>query len=382
MPEVSDEIEYVPAQFMRVKHVRSQKRCNVCAKIITAPAPVRVGEGLVFGPRFHAHAVVTKCADSIPFYRLAKRFQRDGMPIQRSTLNRLFHRSAEILSPISRRIMEKVVNSEHVNADETPLMVQAPEKCHRGYMWVFMSNRLIGYEFSPGRGGETPERLLKCTKGSLQVDYYSGYNPVCAPESRERVGCMAHVRREFFRALSYAPHDAQEALEQILKLYDVEYEAAVKGVLYQAEHQTLRRLQSKPLLESMIKWVSAKKGCYPPQSPMGSALGYASKVLPSLNAAMEDARIRLDNNIAENALRTVALGRKNYLFVGDNESGRNLATLQTIVSTCIANDVNPEAYMADVLLRLDSTPSSKIDELLPMNWKPAAQNTTALTGDK
>lgn len=374
--ETSEEIDLVPAHFVRRRHVRPKKKCSTCAHIVCAPAPVRVTEGALWGPRLHAHAVVAKCADALPFYRLAKRFQRDGMPIQRSTLDRLFHRSAELMAPVARRILELAVASDNVNADETPLMVQAPEKCERGYMWTFLSGKLISYEFSMSRSGETPERVLAGTRGRLQVDLYTGYNDVCVPDGRERVGCLAHVRRKFFRALDSASADAEVGLDHILGLYEVEYEAARRGVLGMPEHVALRRAEQRPRLDALVAWVKETQARYPPKSPMGMALSYAAKVVPSLYAVLDDARLRLDNNVAENALRAVALGRKNFLFVGDEEAGRNLATLQTVVATCIAHEVNPETYIADVLLRLESTPRSRLDELLPANWRPAHQSTT------
>ena len=230
----------------------------------------------------------------------------------------------------------------------------------------------MAYRFSPSRSGETPEQVLNNTTGWLQVDGYTGYNIVCVPEGRTRVGCTSHARRKFFNALETAPVDAQTAMDHILGLYEVEYEAARQGILGTAKHLALRRAQLKDRLDAMESWMKERSEHHPPKSPMGKALSYALKMWPSMQALLEDPKLRLDNNMAENALRLIALGRKNFLFVGDNEGGENLATLQTIVSTCVANEVNPEAYIADVLLRLDDTSSSEIDRLLPWNWaKPA-----------
>jgi transposase len=373
--EVSEEFDLVPAHVVRRRHVRWKKKCKVCERIVTAPAPPRVSDGCLWGPGMHAHAVVAKCADSLPFYRLAKRFQRDGIPLERSTLDRLFHRSAELLTPIARRILELVVASERVNADETPVFVQAPEKCRRGYMWTFLADKLIAYEFSSSRSGETPQRVLAGSKGFLQVDGYTGYNVVCLPEGRERVGCLAHARRKFFKALVSAPADAHEALEQILSLYEVEYEAALRDILGTPEHLALRREFTADRLAKFKAWMEERQAQYPPKSPMGEALRYGLKTVETLKPVLNDAKMRLDNNVAEGALRLIALGRKNFLFVGDDDAGRNLAVLQTVVSTCVANGVNPEAYVADVLMRLD-TKGSRIDELLPTNWTPAAQAST------
>jgi len=351
-------------------------KCNGCKRIITAPAPQRVGEGVEWGPAMHAHTVVAKCADSIPFYRLARRFQRDGIPLERSTLDRLFHRSAELLSPIAARILAMVVASERINADETPVFIQAPEKCRRGYMWTFLADKNIAFAFSPTRSGETPKRVLAGTTGILQVDAYSGYNAVFVPEGRERVGCLAHSRRKFFAALVSASADAMIALDWILSLYEVEYEAAARNILGTPEHLVLRKTLTSERMDAFAAWMAEREPFYTPQSPMGAALRYGKKTLESLRPILSDPKIRLDNNLAENALRLIALGRKNFLFVGDDQSGRNLAVLQTIVATCTAHGVNPEAYIADTLLKLDQTPSSRIDDLLPINWKPPVPSTT------
>ena len=183
---------------------------------------------------------------------------------------------------------------------------------------------------------------------------------------------MAYARRKFFNALGSAAEDAQTALEHILSLYEVEYEAARRGVLGTPEHAAMRVTVTTERLAAFRQWMTERQGVWTPKSPMGMALRYGLTTLATLKPALKDARVRLDNNLAEGALRLIALGRRNYLFVGDDKAGKNLAVLQTLVSTCLAHDVNPEAYLADVLLRLEDTPSSRIDELLPMNWTPPA----------
>ena len=378
-PEISIEIDYVPAHFVQKRHIRTKKKCSGCAQIIVAPAPTRVTDGCHFGPALHAHAVVSKCADALPIHRLAARFARDGVPIERTTLNRLFHRVADLLSPIAQRILELVSQSARVHADETPILIQAPEKCRTGYVWTFLADKLIAYVFNASRAGKTPEDVLGGTKGYLNVDCYTGYNVVCVPDGRERVGCMAHIRRKFFNALKTAPTDAKEALERILSFYEVEYEAARQNILGTSKHLAMRRHLTKERMASMHTWMTERKPHHTPKSPMGQALRYALKAWRFMKAVTDDAQVRLDNNLAENALRTIALGRKNFLFVGDETGGENLATLQTIVSTCIASGVNPEVYIADVLLRLANTPSSQIDALLPANWTPLNNITTPST---
>jgi transposase len=244
-PEISEEIEFVPEKFVRKRHHRAKKKCRSCQKIGIASAPARVSEGCHYGPQLHAHVAVSKCADSIPLNRLEKRYARNGMIIDRSTLHELFHRVGDLLAPISRRILELIAQAPYVNADETPIFVQAPERCKKGYVWTFLSDKLIGYVFSEGRSGETPETILGNTQGMLQVDAYSGYNVVCMPNGRERVGCIAHIRRKFFAALKNNPEETMVALNYILELYKIEYEAARQNILGSKKHLAMRKTIGK-----------------------------------------------------------------------------------------------------------------------------------------
>jgi transposase len=372
--EVASEIEFIPAHFIRTQHIRPKKRCNGCARIVTAPSPARVVDGGHYAPSVYAHLAVAKCADAIPLHRLSVRFARDGFDITRSTLNTLFHRTAELLRPIAARILALIRERQHVHADETPIRIQAPEVCRRGFIWTFLADELVAFVFSASRSGETPKTVLEGSKGTLQVDAYSGYNVVVGPGGRSRVGCLAHMRRDFFKARATAETDADEAMRRILLLYDVEYEAARRDILGTEQHLSLRRTVMREHFDAMRIWMEERSAHHLPKSPMGVALTYALKQWASLEAVFADVNVPLDNNLAEGALRIIALGRKNFLFVGDHEAGENLAVLQTIVATCQASDVNPESYIADVLLRIDDTPASEIDSLLPANWKPAAQD--------
>jgi transposase len=370
--EVSEETEYVPAHFVRKRHIRPKKKCGGCQKIVHAPAPERVADNCKYGPRFHAHVAVAKCADSLPLHRQAKQIERAGIPMTASSLGDIFHRGAELISPIARRILELIGQAQHVNGDETPIRIQAKDKCDRGYVWTFLSeeDKLIGYVFSASRSGETPRRILGETSGTLQADAYSGYNIVISPDKRERVSCLSHIRRDFFKALESGKGDAEKVLDLILDLYQVEYDAAAAGVLGTAKHLALRKEYTAAKLEELKAFLAEIKESHLPTGPMGKAIAYAQNHLDGLLPVLEDPKIRLDNNLGENALRIIAVGRKNFLFVGSEQAGENLAALQTVIATCNANDVNPEDYLADVLMRVGSTPASRIDELLPQNWAP------------
>ena len=364
--------EYVPAHFERQVHVQEVLACACGKGIVCAPTPPKVVERAEYGPGFIAHVVASKCADSLPLHRLAQRVERGGVPMARSTLTDLFHRAAEVLAPLSTRLLQLISRSEVVWADETPLRVLDVKKTRLGYLWTFLTQNakgqwLIGYRFSMGRSSKTPQRVLGGTTGALVVDAYTGYNAVTMPQGRVRVGCWAHVRRKFFQALATAP-EAQQALDFILALYRVEDEAVKYGMVRMLAHRALRQQKSRPLLDALKAWMEAQSALHLPKGPMGQALSYALNQWQALERFVDDERLPLDNNRSEGALRKAALGRKNFLFVGHEAAGENLAGLYALVATCEVNGINPETYLADVLLRVQTHPNSRIDELLPLEW--------------
>jgi len=370
--EISFEWEYVPGRFVRFKHVQQKKACSCGGHVVTAAAPPRVSDGVKYGPGFHAHTVVAKMGDAIPFYRLAKRLSREGIPISRSTLCDIFHRCASLLAPLHARMLELVAIEQYVNADETPLRVQAKGKTRRAYIWDFISDKLVVYVYSPGRSGQTPVDVLGDSAGFLQVDGYSGYNSVTVPGQRIRVGCWAHARRYFWKALETEPELSRWVLDKIVELYEVEYDAAEQEVLGTERHLSLRRARSGPILRTLERWLTEQAPQHPPKGQLGKAITYARNNWESLSVFLEDARLSLDNNVSERQLRIVALGRKNFLFVGHDAAGENLAVLQSLVASCDINGVNPEAYLTDVLMRVQTHPHSALDELLPHRWQPPA----------
>jgi transposase len=365
--------EYLPARFERQVHVQEVLSCKCGQGVVTAPAPAKVVDRGEYGPGFLAHVVTSKCADAMPLHRLAQRVERGGVPMSRSTLTDLFHLSASVLRPLSRHLLQCIASAEVVWADETPLRVLDVKKTKLGYLWTFLTQNekgewLIGYRFSMGRGGKTPLDVLGGTTGALVVDGYTGYNPVTLPDGRTRVGCWAHARRRFFDALATAP-EAREAMDLILALYRVEAQAREAEVVRTAAHRELRQRHSVPVLEQLRAWLEQQAPRHPPKGPLGQAISYAMKQWDALSRFVSDERLPLDNNRSEAALRKAALGRKNFLFVGHEAAGENLAGLYALVATCEANDVNPEAYLADMLLRVQTHPDSRIGELLPHEWK-------------
>jgi transposase len=366
--------EYIASRFERQVHVQETLACDCGRGVVTAPPPPKVVDRGEYGPGFIAHVVVSKCADAMPLHRLAQRVERAGVPMSRSTLTDLFHRAAEVVAPLAARLLLVISQAQVVWADETPLRVLQVKKTKLGYLWTFLTHNeqgqwLIGYRFSMGRAGKTPQQVLGGTLGALVVDAYTGYNPVTLPGGRVRVGCWAHVRRKFFEALSTAPQ-AQQALDFILALYRVEAQAVQHSGVRTAAHRALRQRNSSPVLMQLHQWLQVQRPLHLPKSPMGQAIRYALNQWEALGHFNHDEHLPLDNNRSEGALRKVALGRKNFLFVGHQQAGENLAGLYALVATCEANGVNPELYLADVLLRVQTHPNSRIDELLPHLWKP------------
>lgn len=356
-------------------------RCQCGETILTADGPPKAFEKAGYGPGFLAHLVVSKCCDSIPLTRLAKQYRRTGIPLNRSTLIDLFHRTAAESSPLWRRLVELVPALEIVQADETTMRVLAKGKTRTAYVWTFLGRdaagkELVAYQFSPTRSGDTPRRVLGDSKGKLVADAFSGYNKVATPEGRVRCGCLAHVRRKFFDALPTAEAAARTALDFILEVYKVEQEAKLRGIAGAEEHLAMRRERSRLVMDALRAWLEVERRKHLPKGPMGEAIGYALNQWPTLVAFLDDARLPVDNNASEGALRAAALGRKNFLFVGHDEAGEHLAGLYSLVATCEANGVNPAAYLTDVLVRLQSHPASRIDELLPHHWRPPPPNSS------
>jgi transposase len=361
-------IDRVPGHFRRQIYRRETLACACGGYIVNAPGPERTTDKTRYGAGFVAHLIVSKCGDSIPLYRLEKQYRRVGIPIARSTMAELFHRHAELLEPLSSRLLARVAESEVVQADETSIKMLGTTK--RAYVWTFLSGNLIAYRFSASRSGKTPSEILAGTKGTLVVDMYTGYNHITTVGGRERAACLAHARRKFFEAKDSAP-EAEFALKAIRDVYLIEHEIKARHLEQTETHLNARNELSRPFMTKLRSWLADQEGLHPPKSLMGRAIAYCTKNWTELTRFLDDAKVPPDNNASEAALRAVALGRKNFLFVGHEEAGENIAGLYSLVATCEANEINPYEYLRDVLLRVSKHPAARIDELLPDQWKPA-----------
>jgi len=366
-------IEHVREHLVVVEYELQTMVSSDNEHIITAPAPPSVIEGGHYSASVYAHDVVSRCEFSLPHNRLGKMLGFSGCPISRSTLTSLYHRSAELLKPIYDRLFDIVRKDPYVSADETGLAISKKGGCVKGWVWMMLSVNAIVYYFSESRGGKIAKKLLGETAGYLQIDGYSGYNQICDDEKggRVRVGCWTHLRRLFFEALGELSEN-RTVLDWILELYRIEYKAAELDILGTMDHLALRQKYAVPIMDKIDEWITEKKKIMPPKGDTGKALTYAENQWESLCVYLTDPAIRLDNNLSENALRIIALGRKNFLFVGHEEAGQNLAILQTITSTCRLHNVDAYEYIKDVLIRIQTHPASKIDELLPQNWMPSS----------
>lgn len=364
----STEFEWVPGHLERRVHVVEVGRCPCKLHYARGPAPKRVKEGCMYGPAFLAKLAIEKCADAMPIYRVEKAMRRAGIPISRSTLNHLLLTAADILAPLWSVALGEMRCDPHVQADETSMRLQT--RTDRAFVWTFLSKTHTVYVFSPSRSGDTPKEVLGGTTGSLTVDGYTGYNIVTDVDGRDRSGCWSHARRHLFDALATAP-EARAGLDIILELFMLEREAQVRGIMGTLAHLALRKRKSAKVIRRLRDWRDEMTPHFEPKSPMGAALRYMNNQWERLTAFLADARVPIHNNASEAALRIIALMRKNSLFFGNEEAGRRFMVLYSLLAMCERHDVNPEVYLADVLLRIQDQSKDELAELLPHRWKNA-----------
>ncbi|TAL46555.1 MAG: IS66 family transposase [Salinibacterium sp.] len=362
----SEIYSYIPGHFRRVVRTREVVACRCGGCIITAPPPERWAEKTRYDSSFVAHIVVSKCLIVTPLYRLEQSFARIGMPIARSTMNDLFRRAAQKLEPLRGPLFEAIKKDFLVHADETSFKMT--KQTSKAFIWAFVGRSLTGYRFDLTRGGDVPVDVLGESTGAILCDDYRGYDPLVKKGKRLRCGCNAHARRKFFEAGDVP--EAKEALELIGGMYRVEHEAERREIVGTPEHLALRREYARPLFLRLLLLVRQLRRAHGPKTLLGRAARYTWQNQCELGRFLHDARIPLDNNRAENAMRLVALGRKNFLFVHSEDAGKELALLYSLVVSCTRVGVNPVEYLADVLDRIDKTADDHYVDLLPDRWKP------------
>jgi transposase len=383
-------LDYVPAQ-LRVRVIRRPRYgCRACEEaVVQAPAPERPIDGGMATEALLAHVLVNKYADHLPLYRQAQIFARQGVTLDRSTLCTWAGRACWWLAPLHELVLSTVLTSPKVFADDTTLPVLDPGRgrTKTGRLWCYaVDNRpwrgpghpAAAYVYSEDRKGEHPATHLKGFRGVLQVDGYAGFGRLVADMGHvsQLAFCWAHTRRKFYDiyAANQSPL-AGEALRQIAALYEIEDE--IRGQPTE-ERRRVRQQRSRPLIEAMQAWLAETLGRISGRSTLAQAIRYALNHWSGLILVLDDGRLELDTNTVERAMRPVALGRKNALFAGSDSGGRHWAIIATLIQSAKLNDVDPLAWLTDVLERIVSgrTKRHELDTLLPWNWKTvkAAEN--------
>jgi transposase len=379
--DVSEILEFVPAQFKVIRQVRPKLSCTCCAHIVQAPAPSRPIERGLAGPGLLAHVLVSKFADHLPLYRQAEIYERVGVEIDRSTLADWVGGSSRLLAPLVDTLRRYVLAASKLHADDTPVPVLAPGtgKTKTGRLWTYVRDDrpsgdtaapAVWFAYSPNRKGEHPQQHLRDFRGTLQADAFAGFNALYEDAERgiAEAACWAHVRRKFYDLhQAHASPVAAEALRRIGELYAIESEIRGRDP---DKRMQIRQTRARPLLDSMYEWLQATLAQLSRKSTVAAAIGYALGRWPALLRYCGDGQLEIDNNAAERALRAVAIGRKNYLFAGADSGGERAAAIYSLIGTAKLNGLDPEAYLRDVLTRIAEHPINRITELLPWNVTP------------
>jgi transposase len=377
--DVTEVLDYVPGHFQVIRHVRPKYACQACDAITQAPAPAMPTPRGRAAPALLAHLLVGKYCDHLPLYRQSEMFLRAGVDLDRSTLCDWVGQATWLLDPIIVGIRRHVFAAEKIHGDDTTVPVLSPGlgRTKTGRLWVYVRDDrpfcgtappAAVYFYSPDRGSEHPARHMADFTGFLHADGYSGYTPLYDPARTKpgpivEVACWAHCRRKFFDAWEATQSPvAKEAIDRIATLYAIEAKVRFAPVAEQVEH----RAQTGPLLDNLFDWADMTIAKTSAKSALADALRYTIKRREALSRFVGDGRLEPDNNIAENAMRSISLGRKNYLFAGSDEGGDRAAAMYTIMQTAKLNRLNPEAYLTDTLTRIaDGHPINRISELMP-----------------
>lgn len=382
--ETSEQLEIVPATIHVLCHIRPKYACPQCQSgVKIAPLPPQPIPKSLAAPGLLAHVAISKYADGLPLYRQEKMLQRLGIDLPRATLAHWMIRVAELSQPLLNLMREELVAGDIIGADETPFQVlKEPGRpaTSQSYLWVWRGGServpLLLYSYDPSRSGEVPKRVLEDFSGYLQTDGYEGYDAVTEANGLTRVGCFAHARRKFDEALKAQSKNkkngkkrlaketkARQGLNFIRSLYRIERRIAEEPP---DERRRIRQECSRPVLEKMRKWLDESLGSVPPQSLTGRALGYLDKQWVRLIRYVEDGRLRIDNNLVENAIRPFVIGRKAWLFADTVRGAQASANLYSLIETAKANRVEPYAYLRHVFTELSkATTLAEIEALLP-----------------
>jgi transposase len=378
-------LEYVPSHFKVIVHVRPKLSCRDCEAITQPPMPSLPIERGRPGPGLIAHVLVSKYCDHLPLNRQSDIYGREGVSLDRSTMADWVGRAAWLLEPVARRIGDYVCAGPSIHADDTPIPVQDPGRgrTKTGRLWVVVRDEVTWgsrnppaayYRYSPDRKGEHAQALLAPASGFLHADAYAGFDKLYEPDPKtgrprlEPVACWAHARRELFdEHIKTKSPIALQALEKIGAIFAVEHGINGQGA---ETRRAVRQAQSLPLLTDLKAYLEASLERISRKSDLAKAIRYSLGRWEALCRYTDDGRLEMTNNAAERAIRPLTLGRRNWTFLGSDAGGERAAVFFTLIQSCKLNEVNPEAYLADLVGRIGEHPASRIDELLPWNWSP------------
>jgi len=377
--EVSEQLDYEPGRFLRRRTIRKKyvHRQEVDAVPVIASLPERLLDRSLPAVGLLVHLLVSKYCDHLPLYRLEQIFaQRYGVNLPRQTLARWVALAADWLKPIYEQIRTGVLAGGYVQMDETPIEYLAPGhgQTKQGYFWT--GSRPGGdvfYHWAISRAATCLEEVLPATfSGTVQCDGYAGYRTFARrhPQPIILAGCWAHVRRKFHEALESSPRLAGWVMRQIQHLYQIEAKLREQRAgpnLCAAIRASQSRMIVERLERALIK-IKGNKRCLP-QSPLGVAIDYTLGIWATLEVYLTDGRVQVDNNLVENAIRPTAIGKKNWLFVGEAEAGERSAIIYTIIECCRRRGLDPAAYLRDVLNRLPNMTNHQIPEVTPDAWQ-------------
>jgi transposase len=377
---VSKTLECEPRRWKVIEHVREKFACRDCEAVTEPPASSHPIPRGFAGPSLLAMILVGKFGDHLPLNRQSAAFAREGIELEDSTLADWVGGCAAALDPVLAELRRHVLAAVRLHVDDTTVPVLAKTKTRTGRLWVYVrDDRPFGgqgppaalYDYSPTRHGEHPRRVLAAWSGVMQADAFSGYNALYAAERKPapvvEAACWAHGRREFFdlARLGKSPISA-EIVRRIDELFAVEREINGKSTDVRL---AVRQERSKPLLADLNAYMGEQLRRLSPKNDIAKAIRYLQTRWTAFTRILDDGRICLSNNAAERALRPVAVGRRNWTFAGSDEGGRRAAAIYSLIETCKLNDVDPRAWLADILARLPDHPANRVAELTPWAWK-------------
>jgi transposase len=370
--DISEQLDVEPAKFTVHRHIRPQYACKHCETVTAAPVPPAVIDGGMAAAGLLVWVIVSKFADHLPLYRLAQIAARQGVTLALPTLADWVGRIGVALQPLADRLAWHLLQEGVLHADETPVQQLDPGggKTKKAYLWAYRSNGLgqgppvVVFDYQASREGKHAASFLQGWHGHLMVDDYAGYKALFRDSTVIELGCMAHARRKFFDlAKASGSPVAARALRHIARLYRIEDKAKGKTA---EERQRLRAKHSVPRLKLYHAWLLKTRAKVPDGSGTAKAMDYSLKRWDALARYAGTGHLPIDNNLVENDIRPIAVGKKNWLFTGSERAGKRAAAIQTLLGTARLNGLDPAAWLKDTLEKLPAWPASRIDELLPL----------------